>query len=604
MSEKHPPDPRQSSSHASHGTLRTGAQIMCEALIREGVEVMFGIPGGAIMPFYYAMVDYRDQLRHVLCRHEQGAGHAAEGYARASGKVGVCIGTSGPGATNLVTPIADAWMDSTPLVALTGQVPSHLLGKDAFQETDITGITMPITKHNYLVKNVEELPLVFKEAFHIASTGRPGPVLIDVTKDAQQQKCIPDWDVQVNLPGYRPNYQGNRKQIREAVKLLAEARKPVILCGNGVLAAGATEELRAFAERTGIPVITTLHGIGAFPEDHPLSLGMPGMHGWVHVNKAIQEADVLFNIGSRFDDRVTGKVSTFAPKARVIHVDIDPSEIGKNVKVAVPIVGDAKNVLTALLEDLPPATEVGHAEWLAHIREMQGQYQHRQQYMNRPDTTTLMPHDVYAAMSKLLNERGKYRVVTDVGQHQMWAAQLIDWHRPRTHITSGGAGTMGFAVPAALGAALACPDETIWVVCGDGGFQMTNQELATLVQEGIKNVKICIINNGYLGMVRQWQELFENKRYSGTPLTGPDFAKLAEAYGHRGTTIEATADVGRALEQAWEHDGCTLIDFRVEREVNVFPMVPAGGSISDMIMGDVATPDEHGATPRRAGGAK
>ncbi|HEX5689578.1 MAG TPA: thiamine pyrophosphate-binding protein, partial [Roseiflexaceae bacterium] len=334
---------------------RTGAQIMCEALIRDGVEVMFGIPGGAIMPFYYAMWEYREQLHHVLCRHEQGAGHAAEGYARATGKVGVCIGTSGPGTTNLVTPIADAMMDSTPLLAITGQVYSHLLGKDAFQETDIVGITMPITKHNYLVKDVNELPWVFKEAIHIATTGRPGPVLIDITKDAMLARTTPNWDIKLNLPGYKPNYHGNRKQVREAVRLLSSAKKPLIMAGNGVIMSGAVAELRDLAERTRIPVITTLHGIGSFPEDHPLSIGMPGMHGWVHVNKAIQECDVLFNIGGRFDDRVTGKASTFAPNAKVIHVDIDPSEIGKNVKVTVPVVGDARNVLVALLEELSTA---------------------------------------------------------------------------------------------------------------------------------------------------------------------------------------------------------------------------------------------------------
>ncbi|NOK59815.1 MAG: biosynthetic-type acetolactate synthase large subunit [Chloroflexi bacterium AL-W] len=567
---------------------RTGAQIMCEALIREGVDVMFGIPGGAIMPFYYAMWEYREQLRHILCRHEQGAGHAAEGYARTTGRVGVCIGTSGPGATNLVTPIADAMMDSTPLLAITGQVGSHVLGKDAFQETDITGITMPITKHNYLVKNVDELAYVIKEAIHIATTGRPGPVLVDITKDAQIARTIPVWDQQINLPGYKPTYTGNRKQIREAIKLLANAKKPLIMAGNGVIMANASEELRAFAERTRIPVITTLHGIGSFPEDHPLSIGMPGMHGWVHVNRAIQECDVLFNIGGRFDDRVTGKASTFAPNAQVIHVDIDPSEIGKNVKVTVPVVGDARVVLQALLEDLPDQAELaalyGNAsDWMEHIREMQSKHQHKQQYLNRPDTSQLMPHDVYDAMTRILNDRGNYRIATDVGQHQMWAAQLIDWYSPRTHITSGGAGTMGFAVPAAMGVAVAHPNDVVWAIAGDGGFQMTNQEMATIVQEGIKNVKVAVINNGYLGMVRQWQELFENKRYSGTPLSGPDFARLAEAYGWKGITVEQMDQVEGAINEAYAHDGPVLIDFRVEREVNVFPMVPQNKGIHEML---------------------
>lgn len=558
---------------------RTGAQITVEALLREGVDVVFGIPGGAIMPFYHALPDY-PELRHILCRHEQGAGHAAEGYARACGKVGVCIATSGPGATNLVTPIADAWMDSTPLVAVTGQVGSHMLGKDAFQETDITGITVPITKHNYLVTDPADIPEVMKEAFHIASTGRPGPVLIDITKDAQQKRIVPNWEVKLNLPGYKPTYKGNRKQVREAIQLLMSAEKPLIMAGAGVIWSGAGAELKRIAERTGIPVITTLHGKGAFPEDHPLSIGMPGMHGWVHVNRAIQECDVLFTIGARFDDRVTGKVSTFAPNARIIHIDIDPSEIGKNVKTDVPIVGDAQVILEAMLEELP---ERDTGEWVAHIRGMQEKHQPRQRYLKRPDTPALMPHDVYEGLNEAFHQRGNVKVCTDVGQHQMWAAQLIDWLNPRSHITSGGSGTMGFAVPAALGAAVACPDETIWVICGDGGFQMTNQELATIKQEGITNIKVAIINNGYLGMVRQWQELFEGKRYSGTPLTGPDFALLAQAYGLPGVIVETTEQVKEAIAKAWDHEDSVVIDFRVEREVNVFPIVPQGKSIGEMM---------------------
>ncbi|NTU78634.1 MAG: biosynthetic-type acetolactate synthase large subunit [Chloroflexales bacterium] len=569
----------------------TGAQIMCEALIREGVEVMFGLPGGAIMPFYFAMWEYRDKLRHILCRHEQGAGHAAEGYARSTGRIGVCIGTSGPGVTNLVTPIADAMMDSTPLLAICGQVGSHVLGKDAFQETDITGITMPITKHNYLVKDVNELPYVFKEAIYIATTGRPGPVLIDVTKDAMQKLCVPDWDVKLNLPGYKPTYQPNRKQIREALKLLVGAKKPLIISGNGVVMSGANDELRFFAEKLRIPVITTLHGIGSFPEEHPLYIGMPGMHGWVHVNKAIQDCDVLFNIGGRFDDRVTGKASTFAPKAKVIHVDIDPSEIGKNVKVAVPIVGDARLTLQALLEELPPREELGdlHAnasDWMEHIRDMQDKHQGKQQYKNRAAAVNmaLPPHDVYDALNRTLALHGNYRLVTDVGQHQMWAAQLLDNNAgPRTFMTSGGAATMGFGLPAALGVAVAHPNDTVWVVAGDGGFQMTNQEMATIIQEGIKNIKVLIINNGYLGMVRQWQELFENKRYSGTPLSGPNFAKLAEAHYWKGITVEHSDQVQAAIDEAMATDGPVLIDFRVEREVNVFPMVPQNAAIGEMI---------------------
>jgi acetolactate synthase-1/2/3 large subunit len=423
---------------------------------------------------------------------------------------------------------------------------------------------------------------VFRAAFHIARTGRPGPVLIDVTKDAQQARVVPDWDSTMRLPGYRPTVDGHPKQIRAAARLLAEARKPLIMAGNGVIQSGATAELRALAERTGIPVITTLHGLGAFPEHHALSIGMPGMHGWVHVNRAIQECDVLFNIGGRFDDRVTGNAAHFAPHAKVIHVDIDPSEIGKNIPVAVPIVGDARAVLAALLQIVRPrATDA----WMGHIRAMQQKYQSRHKELHRPDTDVLMPHDVYAALNRALDTRGNHRVVTDVGQHQMWAAQLLDWRHPRTHITSGGAGTMGFAIPAALGVALAHPDETVWAIVGDGGFQMTNQELATIVQERARNVKIAVINNGYLGMVRQWQELFEDRRYSGTLLSGPDFAKLADAYGVCGRSVDQRADVDDAIACAWDHDGPALIDFRVEREVNVFPIVPQGKSLGEMMVG-------------------
>ncbi len=567
---------------------RTGAQILCEALIQNGVDTMFGLPGGAIMPFYHAMWEYRSELRHILCRHEQGAGHAAEGFARSTGRIGVCIGTSGPGTTNLVTPIADAWMDSTPMLAICGQVSSAVLGKDAFQETDITGITMPITKHNYLIKRVDDIAYAIKEAIFIATTGRPGPVLVDITKDALQASMVPDYSKKIFLPGYRPTYQGSKKQVKAALDLMLKSKKPIMMIGNGVMMANASDEVMAFAERYQIPVITTLHGLGAFPQDHPLSLGMPGMHGWVHANRAIQECDFLLNIGGRFDDRVTGKASTFAPNASIVHVDIDPSEIGKNIEVDVPIVGDAKLVLLSLLEEEPEErniTEFQHAaaDWLVYVRELQAKHQHKQQYLNRPDTSVMMPHDVYAVLTKEMNERGNYRVVTDVGQHQMWAAQLLDWYRPRTHITSGGAGTMGFAMPAALGVAVAHPEDTVWVVCGDGGFQMTNQEMIVVVQENIKNIKIAIINNGFLGMVRQWQELFEGKRYSGTPLTSPNFQKLAEAYGWTGITVESGDQIEAAVQQAYATDGPVLIDFRVEREVNVFPMVPQNKSIGEMI---------------------
>jgi len=559
---------------------RSGAQVMCEALVREGVDVIFGIPGGAIMPFYHALWEYRTRLRHVLCRHEQGAGHAAEGFARASGGVGVCVATSGPGATNLVTPIADAFMDSTPLVVITGQVSSHLLGTDAFQETDFTGITIPITKHSYLVQDARELPRVFAEAFHLARTGRPGPVVIDVTKDAQQARTVPAWDAPAELPHYAPQLDGDPRAIAQAARLLANAQRPIILAGNGVMHSGAHDQLRALAEQTGTPVVTTLHGLGAFPASHPLALGMPGMHGWVHVNRALQECDVLLNVGGRFDDRVTGKAATFAPRARVIHVDIDPAEIGKLIPVTVGIVGDAGCVLSAMVAASPPRR---HDAWVAHIREMEATHAPRQQYRQRRGTSPLMPHDVFAGLNDALHAGGPFRVVTDVGQHQMWAAQLLDWNRPRTLITSGGAGTMGFAIPAALGAALAAPDEVIWVVVGDGGFQMTNQELATLRQEGITNVKVAIINNGYLGMVRQWQELFEERRYSGTPLSGPDFAKLAEAYGTAAMTVTHADQVASAIATAHATDAIVVIDFQVEREANVFPMVPQGHSIGDML---------------------
>ncbi len=567
---------------------RTGAQILCEALIMNGVDTMFGIPGGAIMPFYHAMWEYRSDLRHILCRHEQGAGHAAEGFARSTGRIGVCIGTSGPGTTNLVTPIADAWMDSTPMLAICGQVSSTVLGKDAFQETDITGITMPITKHNYLVKNINDIAYVVKEAIHIATTGRYGPVLVDITKDALQASAVPDYSKKIFLPGYRPTVTGSKKQIKAALSLMLKSKKPVLMIGNGVMMSDASAEIRVFAERYKIPVITTLHALGAFPEDHDLSLGMPGMHGWVHVNRAIQEADFLMNIGGRFDDRVTGKASTFAPIAKIVHVDIDPSEIGKNIEVEIPIVGDARIVTLSLLEEEPEEKLVAEfhknaAEWLTYIRELQTKHQHKQQYLNRPDTSTMMPHDVYAALTKQMNTRGNYRVVTDVGQHQMWAAQLLDWYKPRTHITSGGAGTMGFAVPAALGVAVAHPEDTVWAIAGDGGFQMTNQEMIVVIQENIKNMKIAIINNGFLGMVRQWQELFEGKRYSGTPLTSPNFQMLAEAYGWTGITVESVDQIDAAIDRAYATDGPVLIDFRVEREVNVFPMVPQNKSIGEMI---------------------
>ena len=563
---------------------RTGAQIMCEALIREGVEIMFGIPGGAIMPFYHAMPEYRSQLHHVLCRHEQGAGHAAEGYARATGRVGVCMATSGPGATNLVTPIADAWMDSTRSVAITGQVSSALLGTrrvsgnrhhrhhGADHEAQLSGAATSRSSR-----------MSSQEAFHLARRGRPGPVLVDVTKDAQQARTSRDGIDRSDLPRLQDVPASlDRAAVERATALLAERERPLIMAGNGVIQSGAAPELRALRRAHGHSRDHDAARPGCISRgSHELSLGMSGMHGWVHVNRAIQECDVLINIGGRFDDRVTGKVSTFAPRAQIIHVDVDPSEIGKVVPTSIGICGDARATLVCMLE-LAPASK--HDAWLARIRDIQREHEPHQAYRRRPDTPTLMPHDVFASLDRALHRHASYRVVTDVGQHQMWAAQLIEWGRPRTHITSGGAGTMGFAIPAALGAALAFPDETIWVIVGDGGFQMTNQEIATMVQENVRNVKIAIINNGYLGMVRQWQELFEGARYSETKLSGPDITLLAEAYGVRGIMVERREDADRAIEEAWAHDGPVVIDFRVEREANVFPIVPAGKSIGEMMV--------------------
>lgn len=577
----------------------TGAQILCEALIRNNVKVMFGIPGGTVMPFYHAMFEYRDKLRHVLCRHEQGAGHAAEGYARGTGNLAVCIGTSGPGATNLITPIADAWMDSTPLLAITGQVASTLIGTDAFQETDITGITLPITKHNYLIKKACDIPHVIQEAIYLATSGRTGPVHVDITKDAQQESCVPNWDFKLSCRVHRAGPSVAVEQIRHTVELLRSARRPLIMAGNGVIQAEACSELRRFVDATGIPVVTTLHGLGAFPEDHQLSLGMPGMHGWVHVNKAIQRCDVLLTIGARFDDRVTGKVSTFAPNAKVIHIDIDRAELNKLVPATVAIHADAREALFALNDVWDDGTgsdcneqKCHHHDWLMEIRQLQSEHQPRQAYMRKAESGDLSPADVYAALNKAVNSGNRCRVVTDVGQHQMWAAQLIDWSVPRTHITSGGSGTMGFAVPAALGVAIAHPDETVWVICGDGGFQMTNQELITMKQENVRNVKVAIINNGYLGMVRQWQQLFEERRYSNTPLVNPDFCKLAESYDALGVRVDHRSQLEEVIDAASSHDGVVVIDFRVEREANVFPMVPQGNSIGRMLVDEGVDPTE------------
>ncbi len=553
----------------------TGAEILWECLLREGVELVFGYPGGAILPTYDAMNFY--PVRHVLVRHEQGAVHAADGYARASGRVGVAMATSGPGATNMVTGIATAMMDSSPVVCITGQVPTLAIGSDAFQETDVTGITLPITKHNYLVTDVRDLARTVKEAFYIARTGRPGPVLIDIPKDVQIARTefvYPEDPVE--LPGYKPRTVIPPEDLERAVELINSARRPVILAGHGVLMSGAMRELREFAERGRIPVAQTLLGLGNFPASHPLCLGMMGMHGEAYVNQAIQEADLLLAFGMRFDDRVTGNVKTYAPKARKIHVDIDPSEINKNVKVDVGIVGDLKAVLQELLPHVEP---VDRSAWLEQIDEWRDDTR-RRDILNWDGGGKLwgahVIHDIWRATE------GNAIVVTDVGQHQMWEAQYYRHERPFTLITSGGLGTMGFALPAGIGAKLARPDEEVWVIAGDGGFQMTQAELATAVQERVP-IRIAIINNGYLGMVRQWQEFFYEKRYAATPLVNPDFCKLAAAYDIPAFRVTRREEVIPTVQKAREVDGPVLIDFIVEKEDIVYPMVPAGADLHAMI---------------------
>jgi acetolactate synthase-1/2/3 large subunit len=554
---------------------RTGAQIVWECLVREGVDTVFGYPGGAILPTYDAMLDY--PIHHVLVRHEQGATHMADGYARASGKVGVAIATSGPGATNMVTGIATAMLDSSPIVCITGQVGSKLIGSDAFQETDVTGVTLPVTKHNYLVTRAEEIARTFREAFYIAQSGRPGPVLIDITKDAQQSSCEFDWEAAApRLPGYRPDLRALPSEYQRAIELINSAQRPVILGGHGVLLSGATREIRAFAEKTNTPVALTLLGLDSFPASHPLNLGMMGMHGEAWVNHAIQEADLLLAFGMRFDDRVTGNLKTYAPNARKIHIEIDPSELNKNVKVDVGLVGDLREVLEDLM---PRVAHNDHAAWLAHIDEMKGDSAVRD-IQNLPDNGHLYAAHVINDLWRLTN--GEAVVVTDVGQHQMWEAQYWKHEQPRSLITSAGLGTMGFALPAAVGAKFACPDQEIWVIVGDGGFQMTMAELATIAQERVK-VNVAIINNGYLGMVRQWQEFFYERRYAATPLLSPDFAKLAEAFGLLGLCVTERGQVKDAVETARAHHGTVVIDFRVEQEDTVFPMVPAGADLHNMI---------------------
>ena len=557
------------------GESLSGAQIIWESLVREGVEVCFGYPGGAIMPAYDAMIQY--PIHHVLTRHEQGASRMADGYARASGQVGVCIATSGPGATNLVTGIATAMLDSIPMVCITGQVPSQLIGSDAFQETDITGCTIPVTKHNYLVTRPEQIAPTIREAFYIARSGRPGPVVVDITKDAQQQNCVFDWnDEDIVLPGYRPDYAPLPQQLEEAADLIKNAKRPILFSGQGIIKSQATETLLQFIEKTNIPVACTLLGLGGFPASHPRNLGMMGMHGETWVNKAIQDADLIIAVGMRFDDRVTGNIKTYAPNAKKIHIELDPAEINKNVRVDVPIVGDARTVLQQLL---PHVDMRDRPEWLAYIDDLKGNSAVRD-IKNLPDLGKLYAahviHDLYRFTE------GKALVVTDVGQHQMWEAQYYKHDFPRKLITSGGLGTMGFALPAAIGAKFAQPNDSVWVICGDGGFQMTQAELSTCAQEGIK-VNVAIINNGYLGMVRQWQEFFFGGRYVATPLLSPDFVKIAEAHGLTGLRVKKRSEVEEAVRKAEATEGTVVIDFRVEQEDSVYPMVPAGANLHDMI---------------------
>ncbi|MFY9132939.1 MAG: biosynthetic-type acetolactate synthase large subunit [Candidatus Methanoculleus thermohydrogenotrophicum] len=553
--------------------MKTGARTLIEALRREGVDIIFGYPGGSVLPIYDELYD--SSIRHVLVRHEQAAAHAADGYARASGRVGVCLATSGPGACNLVTGIATAYMDSVPIVALTGQVPTGMLGNDAFQESDITGITMPITKHNYLVKDADDLDCVVQEAFYIARTGRPGPVLIDLPKDVTNGpvtggRAAPGG---VSLRGYQPTYEGHVRQIDKALDLIAQAERPLIYAGGGVVHSGASAELLKFVEAAAIPVTTTLMALGAVPGDHPLNLGMLGMHGTQTANYAVTECDLLIAIGARFDDRVTGKIETFAPNAAVIHIDIDPAEIGKNKAVDVPIVGDVKAVLQTLLQRMQRRGDT--ARWIARINTWRAQYPLRYR-----DDDRLRPQYVIQELSDLL--KGEAIIASEVGQNQMWTALYYCFRKPRTWLTSGGLGTMGYGFPAAIGAHFARPDLPVFDIAGDGSFQMNIQELGTVAHHTIP-VKVVILNNMYLGMVRQWQELFYDRRYAYTELPPVDFVKIAHAYGIEGIMVDEKEDVLEALQAALATDGPFVLDFRIEREENVFPMVPAGAAINEMI---------------------
>lgn len=553
---------------------KTGAEILWECLIREGVEVAFGYPGGAIMPVHDAMLKY--PVHHVLTRHEQGAAHAADGYARASGKVGVALATSGPGATNLVTGIATAMLDSSPIVCITGQVASPLIGGDAFQEVDVTGITLPITKHNYLVTHVDEIPEVVREAFHIARSGRPGPVLIDICKDAQIASTDFEYPDNLSLPGYKPQTRAPKIYLEQALELIEQAERPVILAGHGVLMSDAVQELQIFATKTQTPVSMTLLGLGAMPASHPLNLGMMGMHGEAYANNAIQKADLLLAFGMRFDDRVTGNLRTYAPRARKIHIEIDPTEVDKNVQVDVALMGDLKTVLTDLI---PMVDEYDHDEWLALIAQWRAESNERNILAWADDGklyTSHAIHDIWEAT------QGDAIVVTGVGQHQMWTAQYYPFEQPHRLITSGGAGTMGFGLPAAIGAWFAHKEREIWLVDGDGSFQMTQAELSTAIQEGA-NIKIAIMNNQFLGMVRQWQEFFFDKRYAATAITGPDFVKIGEAHNIPSVRITDPKGVIPAIEFAQQTQGPVLLEFQVEKEESVYPMVATGADLDDMI---------------------
>lgn len=555
----------------------TGAEILLECLIAEGVDVMFGYPGGAILPTYDAMAKY-PQLRHVLVRHEQGASHMADGYSRASGKVGVCIATSGPGATNLVTGLATAMMDSVGIVAITGQVGRASIGTDAFQETDVTGVTLPVTKHNYLVMSAAEIPLVVQEAFHLARSGRPGPVLIDIPKDVQNEKAeFRGYPVgSLKLPGYQVPDAADPRDIGEAVDLIRMAKRPLILAGHGVVMSGATQQLRELAELAGIPVTLTLLGKGAMPEEHPLCLGMMGMHGHAACNQAIQDADLLIALGMRFDDRVTGNLKTYSPNSKKIHVDIDPSELNKSVKVDVGIAGDLRTVLNQMMPDVPRKS---HPEWMAKIRDWQEDGSER-------DILTHYSGDALLG-AQVINDlwrftEGNAITVSDVGQHQMLEAQYYPHQRPATLLTSGGLGTMGFGFPASIGAKFAKPDEEVWAIVGDGGFQMTLAELATARQENV-DINIAILNNGFLGMVRQWQEIFYEQRYQSTPMVNPDFCKLADAYGIPSMLVTRRDQIEESVAFARSIKGPVLIEYQILKEEMVYPMVPAGATLDNMI---------------------